>query len=73
MAKIIGARDVDLDQYAPAPASDNDGKWGHYVFRYMKKEPPQEWSYLDYIGRQYLNMIIINLIFKRKKKKENRK
>ncbi|KAJ5195945.1 Acyl-CoA N-acyltransferase [Penicillium cf. viridicatum] len=40
--KIIGTLDVDLDQYAPAPAPDNDGKWGHYVFRYMKREPSQE-------------------------------
>lgn len=39
---VIGTLDVDLDQYAPAPASDNDGKWGHYVFRYMKREPSQE-------------------------------
>ncbi|KAJ5959314.1 Acyl-CoA N-acyltransferase [Penicillium vulpinum] len=40
--KIIGTLDVDLDQYAPAPAPDNNGKWGHYVFRYMKREPSQE-------------------------------
>jgi GNAT superfamily N-acetyltransferase len=40
--KIIGTLDVDLDQYAPAPAPDNDGKWGRYVFRYMKREPSEE-------------------------------
>ncbi|KXG46290.1 Acyl-CoA N-acyltransferase [Penicillium griseofulvum] len=37
--KVVGTLDVDLDQYAPAPAPDNDGKWGQYVFRYMKREP----------------------------------
>jgi ribosomal protein S18 acetylase RimI-like enzyme len=37
--KVVGTLDVDLDQYAPAPAPNNGGKWGHYVFRYMKREP----------------------------------
>jgi hypothetical protein len=36
--KIVRTLDVDLDQYAPLPAPADrydDGKWGHYVFRYM--------------------------------------
>ncbi|OKL59616.1 hypothetical protein UA08_05446 [Talaromyces atroroseus] len=39
--KVIGTLDVDLDQYAPAPAPDNGGKWGHYVFWYMRREPSE--------------------------------
>ncbi|CAL5872742.1 uncharacterized protein PFLUO_LOCUS7009 [Penicillium psychrofluorescens] len=34
--------DVDLDQYAPSLLLNNQGrteKWGHYVFRYMKRSP----------------------------------
>jgi hypothetical protein len=36
--KVVGTLDVDLDNYAPAPCSGTaDGRWGHYVFRYMKR------------------------------------
>lgn len=34
--------DVDLDEYAPFPPAEDergDGKWGRYVFRYMKRLP----------------------------------
>ncbi|KAA8651040.1 hypothetical protein EYZ11_003789 [Aspergillus tanneri] len=37
--ETIGTLDIDLDQYAPAPSSDNEGRWGHYMFRYMKRVP----------------------------------
>ncbi|KAF9956210.1 hypothetical protein BGZ72_002930 [Mortierella alpina] len=41
--EIVGILDVDLDEYAlmpPPPEHDTmDGKWGHYVFRYMKRLP----------------------------------
>lgn len=39
--------DVDLDEYAPRPPRDDEpvmgekgsGKWGHYVIKYMRREP----------------------------------
>lgn len=39
--------DVDLDEYAPRPPKDDEevmgekgsGKWGHYVIRYMRRDP----------------------------------
>ncbi|KAJ6779435.1 hypothetical protein PWT90_10267 [Aphanocladium album] len=39
--------DIDLDEYAPRPPKDDEpvmgdkggGKWGHYVIKYMKREP----------------------------------
>lgn len=39
--------DVDLDEYAPRPPTDDEpvmgekgsGKWGHYVIKYMRREP----------------------------------
>lgn len=37
--ETVGTLDVDLDRYAPAPAPDQGGKWGHYEFRYMKRLP----------------------------------
>ena len=42
--KVVGALDVDLDEYAigPPPRKElevSKGKWGHYVFRYMKRLP----------------------------------
>lgn len=37
--ETVGTLDVDLDEYAPAPAPDQEGKWGHYEFRYMKRLP----------------------------------
>ncbi|KAH8598176.1 acyl-CoA N-acyltransferase [Bisporella sp. PMI_857] len=38
----IGTLDVDLDEYAPGPppeAPDGNGKWGHYIFTWMKYFP----------------------------------
>ncbi|MCJ1353430.1 MAG: hypothetical protein MMC33_003416 [Icmadophila ericetorum] len=37
--EVVGTLDVDLDEYAPGPSPDREGKWGHYVFRYMKWSP----------------------------------
>ena len=39
--ETVGTLDVDLDEFAPGPpdGKDRDGKWGHYVFRYMKRLP----------------------------------
>ena len=40
--KVVGTLDVDLDEYAPGPPpkeEEGDGKWGHYVFRYMQYFP----------------------------------
>ncbi|KAF9283646.1 hypothetical protein BGZ68_005230 [Mortierella alpina] len=41
--EVVGILDVDLDEYAlapPPPEHDTmNGKWGHYVFRYMKRLP----------------------------------
>jgi GNAT superfamily N-acetyltransferase len=40
--KVVGTLDVDLDEYAPGPPpkeEGGDGKWGHYVFRYMQYFP----------------------------------
>ncbi|CAO3564796.1 unnamed protein product [Mortierella alpina] len=41
--EVVGTLDVDLDEYAlapPPPEHDTmNGKWGHYVFRYMKRLP----------------------------------
>ncbi|KAG0200758.1 hypothetical protein BGX28_006274 [Mortierella sp. GBA30] len=41
--EVVGTLDVDLDEYAPVPPPPEhdtmDGKWGHYVFRYMKRMP----------------------------------
>ncbi|KAK9236292.1 acyl-CoA N-acyltransferase [Lipomyces kononenkoae] len=40
--EVVGTLDVDLDEYAPGPPPvelGGDGKWGHYVFRYMKRLP----------------------------------
>ncbi|KAJ5808037.1 hypothetical protein N7474_009306 [Penicillium riverlandense] len=40
--EILETLDVDLDRYAPSPLLNNRGgieKWGHYVFRYMKRLP----------------------------------
>lgn len=41
--EVVGTLDVDLDEYAVAPppleVGADDGKWGHYVFRYMKRMP----------------------------------
>ncbi|KAK9365573.1 acyl-CoA N-acyltransferase [Lipomyces kononenkoae] len=40
--EVVGTLDVDLDEYAPVPPPvelGGDGKWGHYVFRYMKRLP----------------------------------
>lgn len=38
----VGELTVDLDEFATAPAPDNDGKWGQYTFRYMKRLPRTE-------------------------------
>ncbi|KAF9566457.1 hypothetical protein EC968_003730 [Mortierella alpina] len=44
--EIVGTLDVDLDEYAPVPPPPEhdtmDGKWGHYVFRYMKRLPKKK-------------------------------
>ncbi|KAJ5719704.1 hypothetical protein N7493_007282 [Penicillium malachiteum] len=43
--EIVGTLDVDLDQYTTTAAIDNKGeagKWGLYVFRYMKRLPRAE-------------------------------
>ncbi|KIJ53687.1 hypothetical protein M422DRAFT_25503 [Sphaerobolus stellatus SS14] len=42
--EVIATLDVDLDEYAIAPPPSkeleaSEGKWGHYVFRYMKRLP----------------------------------
>ncbi|KAJ3002622.1 hypothetical protein HKX48_002222 [Thoreauomyces humboldtii] len=43
--EIVQTLDVDLDKYAVAPRpvkegdEPHDGKWGHYVFRYMVRQP----------------------------------
>ena len=39
--ETVGALEVDLDEFAPGPSDEEngDGKWGHYVFRYMKRLP----------------------------------
>lgn len=41
---VVETLDVDLDEYAPVSPPDwyiceEEGKWGHYVFRYMKRMP----------------------------------
>jgi len=44
--KVNRVLDVDLDEYAPVPAPAGrykDGKWGHYVFRYMVYGPTPPW------------------------------
>jgi GNAT superfamily N-acetyltransferase len=38
----IGELTVDLDEFATQPAPDNQGKWGQYTFRYMKRLPTEE-------------------------------
>ena len=42
--EVIGTLDIDLDEYAvgPPPSKElegSEGKWGHYIFRYMKRLP----------------------------------
>ncbi|KAI8591171.1 acyl-CoA N-acyltransferase [Geranomyces variabilis] len=41
--ETVGRLDIDLDSYAIAPPKEGqgveDGKWGQYVFRYMKRMP----------------------------------
>lgn len=42
--EVIGEFDVDLDEFAVGPPpepelANADGKWGHYVFKYMKRLP----------------------------------
>jgi GNAT superfamily N-acetyltransferase len=40
--KVVGTLDVDLDEFAPRPPpieESSNGKWGHYVFRYMQYFP----------------------------------
>ena len=40
--EIVGEFDIDLDEFAVGPPPDGlgqDGKWGHYVFRYLKRLP----------------------------------
>jgi GNAT superfamily N-acetyltransferase len=36
--EVIGTLDVDLDEWSVGPPKEG-GKWGHYVFRYMKYLP----------------------------------
>lgn len=39
---VIGSLDINLDDWAPAPAPAEEGEgaiWGHYVLRYMKRLP----------------------------------
>ncbi|KAL3426334.1 acetyltransferase [Phlyctema vagabunda] len=40
--EVIGTLDVDLDEWAVRPPSDGSGKWGHYIFRYMKYLPKRK-------------------------------
>ncbi|EJD46979.1 acyl-CoA N-acyltransferase [Auricularia subglabra TFB-10046 SS5] len=42
--EVVGELDLDLDEFAastppPADLANDEGKWGHYVFRYMKRLP----------------------------------
>ncbi|MCJ1400775.1 hypothetical protein MMC11_003983 [Xylographa trunciseda] len=39
--EVVGTLEVDLDEFAPGPPDKDlgDGKWGLYVFRYMKRLP----------------------------------
>lgn len=39
----VGTLDVDLDEYFPCPPPQElgDGKWGHYIFTYLKYMPKQ--------------------------------
>lgn len=42
--EVVGSLDVDLDQYAYVAATNEKGeseKWGHYIFRYMKRLPAE--------------------------------
>jgi hypothetical protein len=38
----VGELTVDLDNFATKSAPDNEGKWGLYTFRYMKRLPKGE-------------------------------
>ncbi|KAF2119215.1 hypothetical protein BDV96DRAFT_567206 [Lophiotrema nucula] len=41
--EIVGELDIDLDEWALQPPSEEDGaKWGHYTLRYMKRLPTLE-------------------------------
>jgi hypothetical protein len=40
--EVVGELDLNLDDFAAGPPPEGlgkDGKWGHYVFRYMKRLP----------------------------------
>jgi N-acetylglutamate synthase-like GNAT family acetyltransferase len=38
----VGELTVDLDEFATRPAPDNEGIWGQYTFRYMKRLPIED-------------------------------
>ncbi|MCJ1388217.1 hypothetical protein MMC18_001062 [Xylographa bjoerkii] len=42
--EVMGTLEVDLDEFAPGPPEEDsgNGKWGHYIFRYMKRLPIQK-------------------------------
>jgi hypothetical protein len=42
--ETVGTLDIDLDEFAPGPPDEEggDGKWGRYVFSYMKRLPTKK-------------------------------